>query len=103
VHLRRRNHRRRRSPCRLLKAHRGNKIIAAPGNRDDVAAATLAIAEGAAQGANLDLEIRFVDEGLRPDPGNQLVLADNFAGAFDEGGQNIKGRVAEPQRLIALQ
>jgi len=52
----------------------------------------LAIAEGAAQRADLDLQVRIFDEGLRPGSGNQLLLADNLAGTFDQDGQMSKAR-----------
>ena len=65
--------------------------------------AALAVAEGAAQGADLNLQIRFFDEGLRPDAGDQFLLADHLAGAFDQSGQNVEGAAAEPHRLVALE
>jgi hypothetical protein len=40
---------------RLLKADRGDEIVAPSWNRDDVAMATLAVAESAAQSAHLNL------------------------------------------------
>jgi hypothetical protein len=64
--------------------------------------AALAVAEGAAQSAHLDLEIRFFDVRFRPGSGDQLLLADHFAGAFDQSGQNVEGAAAEPHRLVAL-
>jgi len=54
------------------------------------------------QGAHLDLQIRFLDERLRPSSGQQLVLANHLTGAFDKSGQNIEGATAEPYRLVAL-
>ena len=63
----------------------------------------MAVAEGAAQGADLDLQIRFFDERFRPGSGYQLVLADHLAGAFDQSGQDVEGAAAEPHRLVALE
>src|SRR5580704_14607924 len=60
-------------------------------------------AEGAAQGAHLDLQVRFFDEGLWPGSGDQLFLADHLARAFDQSGQNVKGAAAEPHRPVALE
>src|SRR5689334_25437160 len=65
--------------------------------------AALAVAEGAAQGADLDLQVRFFDERSRPGSGYQLLLADHLAGAFDQGGQDVEGAAAEPHRLVALE
>jgi hypothetical protein len=55
VHRRRRDCRRERGPRWLLWADGGDKIVASSGHGDDVAVAALAVAEGAAQGADLNL------------------------------------------------
>jgi hypothetical protein len=65
--------------------------------------ATLAVAEGAAQSAHLDLEIRLFDVRFRPGPRDQFLFADHLAGALDQSRQNVKGAAAEPDRLIALE
>ena len=95
--------RRRRGPRWLLASYRGDEIVAPSRNGDDVAIAALAVAEGAAQGAHLNLQVRFFDERLRPGSGDQFLLADHLAGAFDQGGQDVKGAAAEPHRLVALE
>jgi hypothetical protein len=63
----------------------------------------LAVTEGAAQGAHLDLQVRFFDERLRPGPRDQLLFADHLAGAFDQSSQDVKGAAAEPHRLVTLE
>jgi hypothetical protein len=63
----------------------------------------LAVAEGAAQGAHLNLQVRFFDECLRPGSGDQLLFADHLAGAFDQSSQDVKSPAAEPHRLVALE
>ena len=103
VRRRRRDCRRQRGPRWLLEANRRNEIVASSRNGDDVAMAALAVAEGATQSADLNLQIRFFDEGLRPGSGDQFLLADHLAGAFDQSGQNVKSAAAEPHRLIALE
>jgi hypothetical protein len=65
--------------------------------------ATLAVAEGAAQRADLNLQIRFLDERLRPSPSYQFFFADHLAGAFDQSSQDVEGAAAEPHRLVALE
>ena len=95
--------RRRRGPQWLLASHRGDEIVAPSWNGDDVAMAALAVAEGAAQRAHLDLEVRVFDEGFRPGSGDQFLLADHLAGAFDQSGQDVEGAAAEPHRLVALE
>ncbi len=92
----------RRSPRRLLTAYGGDEIVATSRNGDDVAIAILAVAEGTAQSADLNLQIRFFDEGLRPSPGYQLLLADDLAGPLDHSSQNVKGAAAEPHGLVAI-
>jgi hypothetical protein len=45
----------------------------------------------------------FIDEGVWPDARDQLVLADDFAGAFDQRGQDIERPATEANRLFTLQ
>ncbi len=99
----RRDCRRRRGPRWLLTSYRGDEIVPPSGNGDDVAIAALAVAEGAAQGAHLNLEIRFFDERPRPGSGDQLLFADHLTGAFDQSGQDVEGAAAEPHRPVALE
>ena len=79
-----------------------DEIVAPSGNGDDVAIAALAVAEGTAQGADLNLQVRLFDERLRPGASDQFFLADHLAGAFDQSGENVKGAAAEPHWLVAL-
>ena len=51
---------------RLIASYRGNEIVAASRNGDDVAIAALAVTEGAAQSAHLNLEICFFDVRFGP-------------------------------------
>ncbi len=103
VHRRRRGRRRRRGPRWLLTSYRGDEIVTPSRNGDDVAVPALAVAEGAAQGAHLNLEVRFFDVRLRPGSRDQLLLADHLAGALDQSGQDVEGAAAEPHRLVALE
>ncbi|HEY1941205.1 MAG TPA: hypothetical protein VGH40_03695 [Roseiarcus sp.] len=63
----------------------------------------LAVAEDAPQSADLNLQIRFLDERLRPGSGYQLLLADHFASMFEQNREDIERAAAEPYRLIALE
>jgi hypothetical protein len=63
----------------------------------------LTVAEGAPQSADLNLQIRFLDERLRPGSGDQFLLADHLARVFDQNREDIEGAAAEPHRLIALE
>ena len=62
----------------------------------------MAIAQGAAQGADLDLQVRVFDKGFRPGSGYQFFLADNLAGAFEQRRKDVKGTAAEAHRLVAF-
>jgi hypothetical protein len=64
--------------------------------------AVLAITKSATQGADLNLEVSLFDKCLRPGAGYQIFLCHHLASAFDEGGQDIKGTAAQPDRLVAL-
>src|SRR6266436_7545314 len=101
-----RSHRRDRRGQRPLgwffKAYRGDEIVTPSWNGGDVATAALAIAQGAAQGADLDLQVRVVDEGTRPGSGFKVILADYLTRAFEQRGQDVKGTAAEAHRLVAF-
>src|SRR6266446_6689778 len=84
-------------------AYRGDEIVTPSRNCDDVAVPALAVAEGTAQSAHLNLEIRFFDVRFRPGPRDQFLFADHLAGALDQSRQNVKGAAAEPHRLVALE
>jgi hypothetical protein len=90
------------SGARLFRAvHWGDEVVAASRHSDDVAAAVLAIPEGPAQSADLDLQIGFFNKAFRPDARDQFVLADHLAGALDQKDKN-EGAAAEPHRPVAL-
>ena len=74
VHRRRRDRRRRRGLRWLLTSYRGDEIVTPSRNGDDVAVPVLAVAEGAAQGAHLNLEIRFFDVAFSARPARSVPL-----------------------------
>jgi hypothetical protein len=45
----------------------------------------------------------LVNERVGPDPRHQLVLADHFAGALDEGNQDIESAASDANGLVALE
>jgi hypothetical protein len=63
----------------------------------------LTVTEGATQSADLDRQARFFDGRCWPGTGYQLRLADDLAGPFDQGGQDVVGAATEAHSLIALQ
>ena len=90
--------------ARLVDARdRGDKAIAAPGNRRQVAIAAAAVAQRPPQPGDLDLEIAVLDEGVRPDPRHELALADQLAGALDQRDQDLQGAAAQTHRPAGLQ
>ena len=86
----------------LLTTHGGDETVASSWNGDDVAMAAMAVAEGAAQSAHLNLQVRFFDVCLRPGSGDQLLLADYLSGTLDQRGKNVEGAAAEPHLPVAL-
>ena len=93
-----------RGEARLLDARdRGDKAIAAPGDRRQVAIAAAAVAQRPPQPGDLDLEVAVLDEGVRPDPRHELALADQLAGALDQGDQDLQGAAAQTHRPAGLQ
>ena len=51
----------------------------------------------------MDSEITLVDESVGPNPGDQLVLADEFTGTFDQRGQDIERAASETNGLVVFQ
>src|SRR5580692_11256895 len=101
--LRRGNGRGRRGRGRLFFAYRRDEIVAPPYDSGDVAIVALSVAEGTTQSADLYLQVGFFDERVRPGLGDQLVLADYLAGAFDQGGQYVERAAAKSHRLVTLE
>ena len=82
---------------------RCDKTIAASGDRGDVPVTALAVRERAAQLSNMELEIAFDHEGMGPNLCDQLRLADQLAGTFDEGDQEIESATAETHGRVPFQ
>ena len=60
------------------------------------------VSQGPSEGRDVDLQVAFLDEGLRPDAGPQLLLAHQFARAFDERQQYFECAASDSNRLAAL-
>jgi hypothetical protein len=45
-------------------------------------------------------EICLLDESVRPSPGDEFLLADDLAGAFDQSDQNVECPTAEPNGAL---
>ena len=59
---------------------RGDEAIASPGESGDVAGAVLPIAERLAQAGHVEPQAAFLDDDVGPDPGHEIVLADDLVG-----------------------
>jgi len=68
-----------------------------------VAIVALSVAERTTQGVDLDLQVRFFHERCWPGAGNQVVLADHLARAFDQRGQDVERAAAESHPVAALE
>ncbi len=79
---------------------RGNETVAALGQVDDVALAVLAVTQGPAQGSDMHPQVDVLDHRVRPDPGDQFVLADHFASVFEQHLENVQRPPAHAQRPI---
>ncbi|AZE30505.1 hypothetical protein C4K05_3799 [Pseudomonas chlororaphis subsp. aureofaciens] len=86
-----------------LAQHRGDEAITALRNIDDVALPVRAFAKGASQGGDVHAQVDVLDHRVRPDAGDQFVLAHHLAGALDQHPQDIQGTPAHAQRPIAVQ
>ncbi|MEI9984172.1 MAG: hypothetical protein WDN69_13780 [Aliidongia sp.] len=62
------------------------------------------MAKRAPERHHLIAEIAFLDDRARPDPTEQLVLADHLAGLLDQCQKNHQGAVTERHRhAVTLQ
>src|SRR5215471_4212910 len=65
----------------------------------DVALTRAAIAQRLAERGDMNPQSPLVDNRIGPGAGDEFVLADRFAGAFDQRYQNIQRPAAEAQRF----
>jgi hypothetical protein len=82
--------------------YHGDEAIASTGNVDDVSIAAQTVTERLSQGGYVDFKISFLNEDIWPNTRDQIFLADNLAGAFDQARQNFKGATADLDQLIGL-
>ena len=86
----------------MLTGHRCDKGVTPAGVVGDVASARAAVAKRLAQRRDMDPERTFVDDRIGPCAGDEPILVDRLAGAFDERDQNIESAAAEAQRLPVI-
>jgi hypothetical protein len=61
------------------------------------------VVECLAERADIDPQVRLLDEGPGPDYRDQLLLGDHFPGAGYEGDEDVQGAAADPNRLAVAQ
>src|SRR3954453_1005968 len=93
----------RRGRLRPRDAHRGHEAVAAAGDGGQEAVAVLAVTQRLAERGDVDPEVALLDEGVGPDAGDKLVLADDLARPLDQGDQDVQRPAAERHRLVALE
>ena len=84
----------RRRPFRLGHPDRRSETIAASGNIGQEAAPRLTIAQGPAKPGYVYSERILVDEGVRPDARDELLLADDLTSLFDQCRQDVERTAA---------
>src|SRR5271156_6979920 len=87
----------------VSESDRRNKSVAPPGIGRDIPSGTFTVAEHSAQRCRLDLKITFVDLGMRPDAGDQLILCDELAGPIKQCNEHIEGATAQADRIARMQ
>src|SRR5262249_1068852 len=76
--------------------------ITPAGYRHDIAIARLAVAECPAQRGHMDAKIALLDEGVRPDAGDKVVLADHAARTLDQNLQEFERSATQSEGLSAF-
>nr|WP_273229390.1 hypothetical protein [Pseudomonas kuykendallii] len=81
----------------------GDEAVAALAHVGDVVARFRAGSQRAAQRGDVHAKVDFLDEGARPDAGDDRLLADDLAGAFHQHQENVQRTPADAQRAIAVE
>ena len=89
------------SPVRVR--NRRYELIAATRDAGQIPPAGLSIAKRLAKAGDMNPESAIIGEGIGPDAGEELGLADKLAGAFHEYCQNIEGAAPEPNGSFIFQ
>nr|WP_236596860.1 hypothetical protein [Paraburkholderia hiiakae] len=71
-------------PFLLAVFNRCHEAITAAIDRDQIPMATLTVTKHPAQRRDMDLEVAPVDDGIRPRPRHQFILADQFSRVLDK-------------------
>jgi hypothetical protein len=87
---------------RVHAAYRSYERISSTGNIDDVAAFLISIAEDLSQGSDMDAQVAVFDESIGPRVLYEFVFANDFAGTFREGNQQVERPTAQAHRATVL-
>lgn len=74
------------------------EAIATAGHVDDIAGAFAAIAQGLAQGRDVEAQAALVDIHVSPDPLDQFPLVDDLAGSLGEKDEDVECTTAKMKR-----
>ena len=87
----------------MLAGHRCHKGVTSAGIVGDVPPARAAVAKRFAQRRDMDPECTVVDDRIGPRAGDEPILVDRLAGAFDQRDQNIESAATEAQRFVVIE
>ena len=87
----------------VLPRERGDQAVAALRYVDDVALATVTIPQRLAQGGHMHAQVDLFDHAVRPDPRDQLILADHRAGVLQQHQQDVHRTAAKTQGPVDLE
>jgi hypothetical protein len=87
----------------MLARHWCDKGVTAAGVVGDVAPACAAVAESLSERCDMDPQGAFVDDRIGPGAGDEPILVDRLAGAFNQCDQNIQRTAAEGQRFPVIE
>ena len=87
----------------LLARDRRDKAVAAARDVADIARSRAAITECLAQRGYMDPQGPLVDDRIRPSAGDQLILVNGLAGAFNQRNKDVQSSAAETQLFPILE
>src|SRR5205814_7307369 len=93
----------RRAGCIAGASDRRNKAITVSGDILDIAKAVTVLPEYLAQRGDMNPQRAFLDNSLRPDAPDQLILADDRAGTLHQANEDLARTAAQSHRSIAAQ
>jgi hypothetical protein len=82
---------------------RGHDAVAATRDGHDVTLALPAIPQDLAQRQRMHPQARLLDDGVRPDTGDQVFAAHHLAGVLDQGHEHVECAAAQRHRPAALE